>query len=403
MNILIVGQHYWPESFRINEVASSLVQAGHSVDVLTAQPNYPEGHAFPGYKAYGFGKEEKNGVNIFRTPLITRGKNRSIRRVLNYFSFVFSACLFGPFILRQKKYDVVFVYAVSPIFQAIPAILMSWIKGARTVVWVQDLWPESLDAMGVVRHKKILWTISLIVKAIYRFTDLILVQSNAFKAPVHALAPNKEIVYFPNSVESFFAQAPTGTPPEAVNSIKDFTVLFAGNVGVGQAVEVIADAAERLKNYSDINFVVLGNGSKWAWLNEQTKIRNLTNLQLLGRFPVETMPFFINKASALLVTLADEPIFAMTIPNKIQAYLAGGKPIIGCLNGEGANLILEADAGLTAPAENAEKLAEAVLKLYRMKPEEREVLGANGKAFYNKHFDHEMLMQKLIGFFKGTL
>lgn len=403
VKVLFVGQHFWPEDFRINEVARLLINSGHEVDILTSTPNYPEGVSYSGYSAWKCHREIWNNINIYRVPIITRGKKGvGLRRIFNYISFVVFASVIGPWLLRKRKYDHIFVYAVSPILQVIPAIIMSWIKNASVVVWVQDLWPESLDAMGIVKNKKILNLISVVVRLIYKHCDLILVQSKGFILPVRALAPNKKIVYYPNSVDSFFS---TNThpkdPPQEVSLITDFTVLFAGNIGIGQAVQVIVDVAAELKNYTDIKFVILGHGSRLDWMIQQKKERNLNNLLLLGRFPVETMPAFMEKSSALLVTLADEPIFALTIPNKIQAYMAAGKPILACLNGEGAKLVTEAGAGIAVSAENVEGLKTAILKMYEMSLSEREKMGANAKSYYQKHFDNMKLNEELIEHFKS--
>jgi glycosyltransferase involved in cell wall biosynthesis len=173
--------------------------------------------------------------------------------------------------------------------------------------------------------------------------------------------------------------------------------MFAGNVGVGQSVEVILDAATLLLDYPDICFVVFGNGSRWEWMRNEVESRGLTNVHLMGRFPVESMPGLMKKASALLVSLADEPILALTVPNKVQAYMAAGRPILACLNGEGARLVTEACAGLTIAAEDAEALAAATLKLYQMPCAEREVFGVNGRNYFHKHFDHEYLTDELVG------
>ncbi|MBC7742926.1 MAG: glycosyltransferase family 4 protein [Bdellovibrionaceae bacterium] len=396
MRVLIVGQYFWPEGFRINEIAKSLVESGVEVDVLTANPNYPEGKVFAGYTAAKTSSEIWNGVTIYRLPTFTRGGGGGFRRVFNYFSFIFFASLFGPWLLRRRKYDTVFVYAVSPIFQAIPAIFLSKIKKIPLVIWVQDLWPESLDAMGAIKNKKILSIIEFFVRKVYKHTDLLLVQSQAFIKPVQNLAPTKKVIYYPNSVDSFFGESNPQESEIASKLVTGFSVVFAGNIGIGQAVEVIIEAAVKLKDYKDINFVIVGQGSRWEWMNQQVQVKELLNVFLPGRFPVETMPAFMQKASALLVTLADQPIFAMTVPNKIQAYLASGRPIIACLNGEGARMVAEAEAGISVPAGNAQALADAILRLYNMPTQAREKMGINGRNFYKKHFNHDELIIELI-------
>ena len=398
MKVLVVSQYFWPESFRINDVVRSLVEKGDEVDVLTGKPNYPEGVIYDGYSAWGCQVESWAGAAVYRVPLFPRGARGALRLALNYLSFVASGLMFGPWLLRKRQYDVVFVYGLSPILLAIPAIFLAWIKRRKLIVWVQDLWPESLSATGYVRNARVLRAVEWVVRWIYRHTDLLLVQSRAFEAPVAALAPGKPIAYYPNSVDATFAEPPS--PDVALPDVpaldEGFAVVFAGNVGAGQAVEVMVEAAELLKDESQIRFVVFGQGSRWDWMREQVQNRGLTNLHLPGRFPVNTMPGLMQKAGALLVTLADEPIFAMTVPNKVQAYMAAGRPILACLNGEGARLIAEAQAGLSVPAQDAKALAAAVLRLYQMPAEDRARLGANGRSYFKAHFAHDKLVDELM-------
>ena len=401
MRVLIVSQYFWPEGFRINDVVRSLVEKGVKVDVLTGKPNYPEGAFFPGYQAWGCQIEHLLGATVYRLPLLARGKRSAWRLALNYLSFVISGFLFAPWSLRRQHYDVVFVYAPSPILQALPALFIGWIKRLKVIIWVQDLWPESLDATGYVRNTRMLGWVGQVVRFIYRHSDLLLVQSKGFEACVSALAPDKRVVYYPNSVDAMFCDPPD-VPLPVVPALDDgFTVVFAGNVGAGQAVEVIVDAAALLKDHPAIRFVVFGQGSRWDWMREQVQLRGLTNLHLPGRYPIETMPGLMQKADALLVTLADQPIFAATVPNKVQAYMAAGRPILACLNGEGARLVAEAAAGLTVPAGDAQGLATAVLRLYQMSAEERAALGANGRRYFKEHFDHEQLTDQLIEHFRS--
>lgn len=398
MRILIVSQYFWPEGFRINDVVRTLVDKGIEVDVLTGKPNYPEGGIFPGYQIGGCQVESWAGAAVYRVPLFPRGARSAWRLVLNYLSFVVAGLICGPWMLRKRKYDVVFVYGLSPILLAIPAIFLSWLKRRKLVVWVQDLWPDSLAATGYVRNPLVLRTVAWLVRWIYRHTDLLLVQSRAFEAPVAAMAPGKPVAYYPNSVGAMFSEPPS---PDVVLPLvpaldEGFAVVFAGNVGAGQAVEVMVEAAALLIDVPAIRFVIFGQGSCWDWMRDQAQARGLTNLHLPGRFPVNTMPGLMQKAGALLVTLADEPIFALTVPNKVQAYMAAGRPILACLNGEGVRLVEEAQAGLGVPAQDAKALADAVLRLYQMPAEDRAKMGANGRRYFKAHFDHDMLVDELM-------
>jgi len=402
MKALIYTQYYWPESFRINDVAKALSENGIIVDVLTGKPNYPKGTVYSGYREWGLQHEVRDGIHIHRIPLLSRGSG-GLRLALNYLSFVISGLFFSPWLLRKNKFDVIFVYAPSPILQAIPASFLGWLKGVPVVLWVQDLWPQSAEATGYVKSGWVLKLIEKLVRFTYSHTDLLLVQSKAFIEPVSILAPNIPIAYFPNSVEDEFYSPQAIDAPKIESLQSGFTVLFAGNVGVAQSMETIVAAAERLRAYPEIKIVILGSGSRDDWVKQQVAEKKLSNLYLEGRFPVETMPILMRQASALLVTLTNQPVFELTIPSKIQAYLAVGKPIIACLNGEGGRLITEAKAGIAVKAEDAMGLAQAIIKLYETSEVERGQMGVNGRAYFKQHFDEQMLTVELIKHFETLI
>ncbi len=397
MRVLVVSQYFWPEIFRINDVVKSLVEQGIEVEVLTGKPNYPQGVISSGYRFWGCQTELWEGAILHRVPLLPRGRNSHIRLLLNYLSFIFFGLLSGSWLVRRRQYDVIFVYGLSPILSALPALFIGWLKGKKVVIWVQDLWPESLSATGFIRKNFIISVVRKAVRFIYKHADLLLVQSPAFEAPVRALASDTPVVYYPNSVDDTFALPSMDETPWVAGLDEGFSVMFAGNIGAAQAVGVIVEAASLLKEYTDIHFVVLGDGSSREWMLKKVQQRGLTNLHLPGRFPIETMPGFMQKASSLLVTLADQPIFTATVPNKVQAYMAAGRPIIACLNGEGARLVVDAKAGLATPAEDAVALADTILHLYRLSSDERKVMGDNGRKYYHENFDHNHLVSQLIG------
>jgi glycosyltransferase involved in cell wall biosynthesis len=397
VRVLIVSQYFWPEAFRINELVQSLAARGTVVDVLTGKPNYPEGKFYPGYHAAGCMQELWRGANVFRVPLFPRGFRSSVRLFLNYLSFMFSGAILGAWQLRNTKSEVIFVYAPSPLLQAIPALFIGWIKRIPVVVYVQDLWPESLEATGYVRNPLAIRMVELLVKLIYRRSDLILVSSRPFKDSIERFLPSAEIIYYPNSVDVSFCDPDSGLKPDVPALDEGFCVVFAGNVGAAQAVHVILEAAEQLRDHCDIRLVVLGSGSELDWMRVQIAKLELSNLILAGRFPVQAMPNLLSRADVLLVTLADQEIFTATVPNKIQAYMAVGRPIIASMNGEGARLVQEADAGISVPAEDGVALADAIRKLHSMPAVDRDRLGENGRHYYRQHFDHEQLVDELIG------
>ncbi|WP_319587464.1 glycosyltransferase family 4 protein [uncultured Desulfobulbus sp.] len=395
MRALIISQYFWPENFSINDVAKTLLGKGVEVEVLTGKPNYPVGEKFSGYRSWGCQQEVYQGVHINRIPMLARGKN-PFSLAANYLSFVLSGLIIAPLSLKNKEFDVIFVYAPSPILQAIPSLFLGKIKRCPVVLWVQDLWPESLSATGYIRNQCAIGLVRQVVRFIYRHVDLLLVQSRGFETPVRTLASNTPIVYYPNSVDNSFALPSRSEPPAVPGLDAEFSVMFAGNIGAAQAVNVIVEAAILLREHTGIHFVVLGDGSCREEMLEAAQQQSLTNLHLPGRFPVETMPAFMQKASALLVTLANRPIFAATVPNKIQAYLAAGRPLIACLNGEGARLVVESGAGMATPAEDGKALADTILRLYRLSAKERDEMGKNGRRYYQEHFDHDKLVDELI-------
>ena len=395
LKILVFSQYFWPESFLINDLAKGLVDNNHHVEVLTGKPNYPLGIKFKGYERFGFQSETNKGIYIHRVPLLARGAGR-IRLALNYMSFIISSSFFSPFILKGRKFDVIFVYALSPILQAIPAIILGWIKRIPVVVLVQDLWPDSLLASGYIRNKIVLKLFEYIVGFIYSNVDLLLVQSEAFLEPVRSMAKGTPVKYYPNSVSQNFTLPAQDFADDMAGLNDGFSVMFAGNIGFAQATDVIIEAASQLKGYKDIHFLIIGDGSRRDWLLKERSIRGLSNFHLPGRFPVGTMPNLMRKASVLLVTLTDNKVFAITVPSKIQAYMAAGRPILACLNGEGARLVIEADAGIAVPAGDSNALAAGVLKLYKMPATERARLGANGASYFKENFDHDKLVLDLV-------
>jgi len=397
LNILIVTQYFWPESFRINDVALGLKDKGHVVTVLTGQPNYPEGRFFPGYGLTTKTEDQHEGIRIVRVPLIPRGNGGSLRLIANFCSFALSACLFGPRRCRDS-YDVILVFEPSPVTVGIPAILIKKLRGTPILFWVQDLWPESLSATGATESKWILRRVESLVRRIYRHCDKILVQSEAFRGPIERLGVKREdIAYFPNSAEAFYRPVSLeGDASEHTELPKGFRVIFGGNIGKAQGFETIVDAAELLKGRTDIHWIIVGDGRMFSWVRHEVQKRELRRtVHLLGRFPAEEMPRYFALADALLVTLRNQPIFSLTIPAKVQSYLACGKPIIAALDGEGARVVQEAGAGLTARPEDARALAEAVLTMYRMPQEDRMAMGLKGRSYFEAHFERDLLLERL--------
>ncbi len=399
MKILLVTQYFWPESFIINDVVRELINQGHEVLVVTGKPNYPDGQVFPGYQAGGIQHDLfEETVEVLRVPLWPRGKGGAKNLLLNYFSFVLAGLVFSPWLLRNRDVDVIFVFAPSPITQVIPAIPLKWFKKARLAVWVQDLWPESLSATGFVKQSYLLRGVGQLVKAIYAHCDTLLVPSRAFVEPVGRYTSRDKIVYYPNSID---VQSPSSAEAELpadllVELEKNFCVVFAGNLGTAQSLETVVETAKKLEEYDGIRLVLVGSGSRLAWLQEQKALHQLHNLLLPGRFPIETMPRIFARAGALLVSLKDEAIFAQTIPSKIQAYLAAGRPIIASLRGEGAHVVIEAGAGRACEPEDPAALAALIYTMKNLPAAELQAMGEAGKAYFYEHFEMRSQVTRLV-------
>jgi len=396
MRILVVTQYFWPENFRINDLVAELVARGHQVTVLTGIPNYPEGKIFPEFERSPKQFMEFAGARVIRVPMLLRGKG-SLKLVLNYLSFAVSAIIIGMWKLRGQQYDVIFACQLSPVTVGLPAAVMRFIKRAPLVFWVLDLWPDTLQAIGAIRSPLLLRAAGSLVSFIYGQCDLILAQSKSFIPLIKKRSGSRsQVEYFPSWAETIF-DANNVTPALEVPAQEGiFNVMFAGNIGEAQDFPAILAAAERLKNYPNIRWLIVGDGRMAPWVKQEIQRRHLQKCVLmLGRYPMERMPAFFRHANALLVSLQDKPIFAMTIPGKLQSYLATGIPCIAMLNGEGAQLIKNADAGLVCSAGDDVGLAAAVLSLAGMSHEQLLEMGENGRKVSDLEFNRKELIGRL--------
>jgi glycosyltransferase involved in cell wall biosynthesis len=312
-------------------------------------------------------------------------------------SFVISASTVGVWKLRKRSFDIIFVYEPSPITVGIPAAILSKIKKTPLVFWVLDLWPHTLHAVGIVQSKIILNFIGKLVKFIYSQCDLILAQSRSFITHIRQYAPaSVPVEYFPNWAESVFENSPSEPAQEINKKPGDFIIMFAGNLGDAQDFPAILKAAELLKAYKNIRWIILGDGRMKKWIDQEIKKRGLQyQFQLLGVYPLDRMPSFFMHADALLVSLKDDPIFAMTIPGKLQSYLASGIPIVGMINGEGHALIIDNEVGKCVASGSSSELARAIQEIIATPISERSEMGTRGKALYKNEFSRNILIEKI--------
>jgi len=403
VRILIVTQHFWPENFRINDLAESLSERGHQITVLTGLPNYPEGSLYQDFAENPADFDRYKVIEICRIPHVLRGKSR-IRLVLNYISYFLSASVIGAWKLRGRRYDAIFVFAVSPITVAIPAIVLGKLKRTPVFLWVQDLWPETLSAIGVIRSPRVLGMVGRLVSWIYDNSDHILIQSRAFAASVKKYCRSAEkpgkMIYFPNWAEDVFSQGSASYQSAVTRRDDLFTVMFAGNIGEAQDFPAVLDAAEMLRDNQRIRWIIVGDGRAKDWVASEVTRRGLEScVQLAGRFPVEVMPAFFACADAMLVALKDDEVFARTVPGKVQSYLAAGKPIVGMISGEARNVINESQGGISCEAGAAFELAEIVKTMAGLPREELAKMGARGRQFYESNFARDTLFANLESYF----
>ncbi|AEA67769.1 glycosyltransferase family 4 protein [Pseudomonas brassicacearum subsp. brassicacearum] len=407
LNILVVTQYFWPENMRINDLVRDFTEKGHSVTVLTGVPNYPEGKVFEAYKSAPGKFTEYHGARIVRVPMIPRGK-RSIQLILNYLSFFSSASTVGAYALRGRTFDAVFVYAVSPIMAAIPALVIGRLKKAPVFIWILDLWPETLRAVGVLKKPALLSMVGRMVSWIYNRADYLLLQSNGFLENVKGYCTRpidpQRLVYFPSWAEDDFSATSEHSNSILARDESVFTVVFAGNLGEAQDFPAVLDAAEQLRGKVAVRWAIVGDGRMSQWLSQQVSARGLDNVLLLGRHPLEAMPALFANADALLVSLKTNDVFEKTIPGKVQAYLASGRPLLGMINGEAARVINESGAGFTCASGDAGGLARITQTLAGFAPSQRKVMGESGRDYYLQHYSKQRLLARLEDIFrKATL
>jgi len=396
MNILIVTQYFYPENFRVNDLATEFKNRGHEITVLTGIPNYPAGKYYNGYGIVKKNRETYKGMKIFRSPLIPRGSGSSVRLALNYISFIIGSIFTSLFLLR-KKFDIIFVFEPSPITVCLPAIFIKKIKRIPICFWVLDLWPESVVSAGNLKTGLIPKILNPLVKFIYKHSDKILVSSRGFINSIEEKGINKnKINFFPQWAEPIFKPLkPEGILLSSI-STNDFIVMFAGNIGEAQDFPSILEAAKLLREYSNIHWVILGDGRKEKWVRERIDEFNLgNNFHLLGSYPLEKMPEFYSHADCMLFSLKKEYIFSITIPAKVQTYLACAKPVVAMIDGEAAKIIDDSKAGISCPSESPEILSKNIKHLSLMKKNDLNKLGENALAYYNKEFERDMLIDEM--------
>lgn len=385
--VLLVTQYFYPEGFKSNDIAFELASRGYKVDALVSIPNYPQGKYFDGYGLFKRRRETINGVNVYRAFQIPRGKG-GLRLMLTYISYVISSIMWVLFFFAWKKrYDAIIVHQTSPIFQAIPAIILKKIRKTPVYTWVLDIWPDAMKSGGGIKNKRLLSVVDKIVIWVYKNSDKILISSKRF---ADLILPKgnftDKIVYFPNWSDDILQ---TSTEEVPIPALPDgFRIMIAGNLGTAQSLDCVAQAMLLLKETAEVKWVFVGDGSRKEWLESFINDNNLQDKAVcVGRYPASYMPYFYKQASAMLVTLrAGFPHLEAVVPARLQSYMSAGRPVLAMIGCGGADIIEESACGYSAPAENAEAFAELVCSVVLPDKEAFEKRGGNGREYYLKHF-----------------
>lgn len=402
-HILVVSQYFYPEQFRINDICSEWVNKGYKVTVVTGIPNYPAGKFFDGYSWFKGRKESYNGIEIIRIPLIPRGGN-PLMLALNYFSYMISGYFWKMF--TKVEADLVFINQLSPIMQALPGVWYAKRKKVPCYMYVQDLWPESLEIITGIKNKYAIGAISKIVDYVYSRCTRIFTTSNSFiKAIEERGVPSEKLEYWPQYAEDFYIPLEKGSHP-SIPEDSAFNIVFTGNIGVAQGLDILPKAAMILKQERlsrKIRFNLVGDGRYKRELIEIVNSNQVSDMfNFIDKQPAHHIPDILAACDAAFLSLSDSPLFAVTIPAKIQSYMACGIPIIASANGETRRIISEADAGLSSPAEDVMKLVRCIIELSEKPPNELKQLGINARAYYDKNFNKNMLLRKMDSYFGNS-
>jgi colanic acid biosynthesis glycosyl transferase WcaI len=396
MRILLLTQWYLPEPQEfLSELAVTLQDLGHTVTVLTGFPNWPAGKLYPGYRIRAWQKEMISGVNVIRVPLYPNHSCSALRRAVNFVSFMVSLLVLG--IWLSPEVDVIHVIH-PPITVGLPAWILSRLKGIPFTLEIQDMWPETLSATGMVKNKYVLDAIGHFAKWVYGRSAAIRVISPGFKKNLVAKGVSSDkVTIISNWVDTdFFKPIPyDGEWAHQLGIDGTFNVMFAGTIGLAQGLHTVLEAAELLQDLPDVRFVLVGDGADLGRLRTMALERENHNVKFLGRHPGSQMPRFYALADALFLHLRSDPLFTITIPHKLFTYLASGRPILAAVDGDAADIVRDIDAGLVCPPEDPEALAEGVRRLHSLSESERSAMGNRGRLAAVEQYDRVYLVTQI--------
>lgn len=398
--IALLTQWFDPEpTFKGLVFARELVRQGFKVEVITGFPNYPGGNIYAGYKVTWIQREVIDGVHVTRLPLYPSHDQSAIKRILNYFSFSISALLYGLFFL--KRADVIYAYH-PPLTVGIAASLIKIFRRIPIVYDIQDMWPDTLQATGMINNTIVLSLVSKVCNWVYRRVNEIVVLSPGFKSLlIERGVPKDKIEVIFNWADEDSLLASEGVLPESFPNKNAFKVIFAGNMGKAQALDVVLEAAALLKiANSRVVFVMIGSGVDVLRLKNKAADMELSNIVFLPAVPMTQIGKFLISSDALLVHLKKDPLFQITIPSKTQAYMCIGKPLLMAVDGDASDLVHQSDGGITTESQNPKELAQAVERLAALDHSQLIQLGKNSRKYYYEHLSLAVGAGKFAEIFK---
>lgn len=400
MNLLVVSQYYYPEQFRINDICKEWVKKGHKVTVVTGIPNYPKGKYYEGYGLKKKRREIKDGVEIIRLPLIPRGKN-SLMLILNYISFVISGFFFSKF--TKREFDKVFVYEVSPMTQCYVGIWYAKRRNIECNLYVMDLWPESIELATGITNKTILGIVGKMADSIYKKCDRIFTSSRSFINAIEKRGHSREkMIFWPQYAEEFYK--PISKEKSDIREIPlddYFKIVFAGNIGKAQGLEILIDVARILKEKKEkVRFYIIGDGRAKEELEKQVEKCKLNDyIVFIDKKPAVDIPKYYARCDLAFLSLKKDKISDQILPAKLQSYLACGIPILGCVGGEAKEIIEKSKAGFCTE-NDANKIVCTIEYAMNMNKEEFQKLKNNAIMYFENNYKKELLIDKMEHYLK---
>lgn len=400
-HILVISQYFYPEDFRINDICKEWIKRGHEVTVVTGIPNYPQGKFYRGFSWFKRRREEYEGIHVVRLPIIPRGKN-AIMLMLNYASFVVSGFFWKLF--TKVKADKVFIFEVSPMTQALAGVWYAKKRKIPCYIYVQDLWPENVEIVTGIHNKYIIHSIDKMVDYIYRNCTRIFATSPSFVKRIEERdsawdGTESKAVYWPQYAEDFYH-------PEEKAELDDmpknerFKIIFTGNIGYAQGLDILPRTASILKKENvECEFIIVGDGRYREELLKEITENDVEGMfVLLGRKKPEEIPYYMAWCDAAFISFADNPLFEMTIPAKLQSYMACGMPILAAASGETERVIKEAGCGLNCNVRDAKTLAQNIMNLMGFSEKKICSIRENAISYSQWHFDKKRLLEEMEGY-----